>query len=230
MTRLDNPMSFKRLGKRACPSCVSSTPSKIPYGGFSPVRLQTGIQSRPSPPPLGFKPRAGIRPVHGSLYATKVRAPAPVAQTGMFSGAGNKDDPVQRSFAPRRVMLSHRVIATMTSSETLGTFRRLICFVLADPRPTALSGLAPRGSPIYSAFPSHRAASRTPADRTTAHGCCFVARHSLRPIRKGSASASPRRRFSRGRVTRLQSSLNAAARRVARPAPTRYFYFRAFIP
>jgi len=28
---------------------VSSSPSKIPYGGFSPVRLQTGIPPRPSP-------------------------------------------------------------------------------------------------------------------------------------------------------------------------------------
>ncbi len=29
---------------------VSSAPSKIPYGGFSPVRLQAGCQQRPSPP------------------------------------------------------------------------------------------------------------------------------------------------------------------------------------
>jgi hypothetical protein len=29
---------------------VSSAPSKIPYGGFSPVRLQTGCQPRPSLP------------------------------------------------------------------------------------------------------------------------------------------------------------------------------------
>jgi len=29
---------------------VSSAPSKIPYGGFSPVRLQAGCQRRPSPP------------------------------------------------------------------------------------------------------------------------------------------------------------------------------------
>ena len=29
---------------------VSSAPSKIPYGGFSPVRLQTGCQQRPSLP------------------------------------------------------------------------------------------------------------------------------------------------------------------------------------
>ena len=27
---------------------VSSAPSKIPYGGFSPVRLQAGCQKRPS--------------------------------------------------------------------------------------------------------------------------------------------------------------------------------------
>ena len=29
---------------------VSSTPSKIPYGGFAPVRLQAGCQKRPSSP------------------------------------------------------------------------------------------------------------------------------------------------------------------------------------
>jgi hypothetical protein len=33
---------------------VSSAPSKIPYGGFSPVRLQAGCQRCPSPPHSGF--------------------------------------------------------------------------------------------------------------------------------------------------------------------------------
>ena len=33
---------------------VSSAPSKIPYGGFSPVRLQTGCQKRPSLPRGNF--------------------------------------------------------------------------------------------------------------------------------------------------------------------------------
>ena len=46
MTKLDKPMSFKRLGGRACLACVSSAPSKIPYGGFSPIRLQTGFLGR----------------------------------------------------------------------------------------------------------------------------------------------------------------------------------------
>jgi len=40
---------------------VSPSPSKIPYGGFSPVRLQTGIPGRPSP-------HEGC-----DLYAMKVR-------------------------------------------------------------------------------------------------------------------------------------------------------------
>ena len=48
LTKLDNPMSFKRLGGRTCRTCVSSSPSKLPYVGFSPVRLQTGIRPRPS--------------------------------------------------------------------------------------------------------------------------------------------------------------------------------------
>ena len=44
-------MSIKRPGGRTGESWhVSPSPSKIPYGGFSPVRLQTGYQPwRPSP-------------------------------------------------------------------------------------------------------------------------------------------------------------------------------------
>jgi hypothetical protein len=44
--KLDRPMSFKRPVRRACLASVSSAPSKIPYGGFSPVRLQTGFFRR----------------------------------------------------------------------------------------------------------------------------------------------------------------------------------------
>jgi hypothetical protein len=42
---------------------VSSSPSKIPYGEFSPVRLQTGIPPRPSPA------RSGSRRHLASAYA-----------------------------------------------------------------------------------------------------------------------------------------------------------------
>src|SRR5580765_3573055 len=56
-TKLDDPLSFKRLGRRACLICVSSSPSEIPYGGFSPVRLQTGCQPQPSPSRAYMRPR-----------------------------------------------------------------------------------------------------------------------------------------------------------------------------
>ena len=41
-------MSMKRPAERTHSARVSLSPSKIPYGGFSPVRLQTGRQARPS--------------------------------------------------------------------------------------------------------------------------------------------------------------------------------------
>ena len=43
-------------GTRTRGTRVSSSPSKIPYGGFSPVRLQTGFPPRPSPARSGSSP------------------------------------------------------------------------------------------------------------------------------------------------------------------------------
>ena len=91
-------MSFERPGRRACLACVSSSLSKIPYVGFSPVRLQTGIPSRPSPPPPGFKPRAGIHPVGVGLYAMKAQAPAAY----MASFKASRPMPVRCSRSPGR--------------------------------------------------------------------------------------------------------------------------------
>jgi hypothetical protein len=95
---------------------VSSSLSKIPYGGFSPVRLQTGFQPRPSSvmPSLSARPAS---PLIGRTYTrlkslsrkrafirtgTCVQAELPLSYT---------DHPVQRSLAPQRVMLSHQIIA-----------------------------------------------------------------------------------------------------------------------
>src|SRR5678815_2043328 len=41
---------------------VSSSPSKIPYVGFSPVRLQTGIQPRPSSTMSSLSARPAFTP------------------------------------------------------------------------------------------------------------------------------------------------------------------------
>jgi hypothetical protein len=78
----------------------------------------------------------------------------------------------------------------------------------------------PSGSPLSSACPSVRAASHTPAERA-GYGCWPPVRASLRLLCRGSASALG--------VSRLQSSLYAAARIVARP-PFEDFSVRAFGP
>ena len=82
-----------------------------------------------------------------------------------------------------------------------------------------------RGSPLYSAHLSRRAAFRTPADPTSgqlfsstsalAFAFFAQARHP-HPTAAGSPA---------GRVTRLQSSLYAAARWFACPTPARAFTF-----
>ena len=95
---------------------VSSSLSKIPYGGFSPVRLQTGIQPRPSSTmsSLSAKPASTqSRWIYTRLKSlsqqraifrsgTCVQAELPLSYM---------DHPVQRSLAPQRVMLSRRISA-----------------------------------------------------------------------------------------------------------------------
>jgi len=54
---------------------VSCSPSKIPYVGFSPVRLQTGIQLRPSPAGARLKSEALMHHLPDNLYITKAEKP-----------------------------------------------------------------------------------------------------------------------------------------------------------
>ena len=92
---------------------VSSSPSKIPYSGFSPVRLQTGILPRPSSnlPSLSARPAFTLT----SWTYTRLKAVSQREPSSRLSVPGlpspNTDYPVQRSLAPQRVMLSHRIIA-----------------------------------------------------------------------------------------------------------------------
>ena len=102
-----NPVRSKR---------VSSSPSKIPYGGFSPVRLQTGIQPRPSSNMLSLS----ARPAFTQTSQTYTRLKS-LSQKGALFRSGTFvqaelplsyiDHPVQRSLAPQRVMLSRRITA-----------------------------------------------------------------------------------------------------------------------
>src|SRR5687767_5452032 len=95
---------------------VSSSLSKIPYGGFSPVRLQTGFQPRPSP----TMPSLSVRPSYTQTPSTYTRLKS-LSQKRAFFRRGTfvqaelplsyTNNPAQRSLAPQQVMLSHRIIA-----------------------------------------------------------------------------------------------------------------------
>src|ERR1019366_6674572 len=87
---------------------VSSSLSKIPYGGFSPVRLQTGLRPPPSPP--GAHPMAYRRPEFRSFAAIVAPAGA-IAVLSRRQAAIPRDCPVQRPLARQRVVLSRRVLA-----------------------------------------------------------------------------------------------------------------------
>src|SRR5579863_6935279 len=108
-------MSIKRLGGRTGESrLVSSSPSKIPYGGFSPVRLQTGYWPwRPSP-----AHRSAVSARHASTQRRNrlIRhhppsAGSPMVLSDMVVGSVARTPPVQRPLARQRVVLSHQVIA-----------------------------------------------------------------------------------------------------------------------
>ena len=96
---------------------VSSSLSKIPYSGFSPVRLQTGFQPRPSSnlPSLSARPAFPRTPwIYTRLQSLSPgRAncfrPRTCVQSELSCPDG--DHPVQRSLAPLRVMLSRWIIA-----------------------------------------------------------------------------------------------------------------------
>ena len=95
---------------------VSSSLSKIPYSGFSPVRLQTGIEPRPS----SNMPSLSARPAFTPSRWTYTRLQSLSPKRAFFRNgtcvqaelpSSDADHPVQRSLAPQRVMLSHRIIA-----------------------------------------------------------------------------------------------------------------------
>jgi len=72
----------------------SCSPSKIPYGGFSPVRLQTGFQPRPSSTLPELKRKTRIPSDQADLYAAKVQVSSPIVSEALclprqFSGAPN---------------------------------------------------------------------------------------------------------------------------------------------
>ena len=109
-------MSIKRLGGRTGSTRVSPSPSKIPYGGFSPVRLQTRSRRRPS-----WK--------KSHLDDVQVRLNQSLWPKRACHRVGPADTLVQRPLANRPVMLSGRVHAYYGLIRATRHAERLIFFV-----------------------------------------------------------------------------------------------------
>ena len=186
---------------------VFPSPSKIPYGGFSPVRLQTErCMPRPShlhaytrPPPMSRVPMAHLR-ARACRRNAHTRPSRPEA---LGSPAGYAVPPDRRLLWPH-LRLSSPQTRLSVSSDSL------------TPGPST-RGM--RGSPFYSACLSLRAASRTPTPWLTAFNRFFVTNSGLHHFRSGSAVVYYALRDQHSRVTRQQNSLNDTAHRVARRSP-----------
>ena len=210
MTELDVPLSFKRLGGRAGLAYGSFALSKIPYGGFSPVRLQTGSASR----------HLRCAGTTRRLISGQWKRFDPCSPRGQYSGISFGSFRSRGPWLFSRLCCPAESSLTMASSEALGPSRRFMYY----PAGLCPCGPGSRDSPIYSACPSLRAVSRTPSDRMGL-GCGSSIRAAF-ATSVGLGIRSAMQVDSRTAVlTRLQNSLYAAARRVARPSSTRAFTF-----
>jgi hypothetical protein len=200
---------------------VSSSPSKIPYGEFSPVRLQTGIPPRPSSPRSGCNLHSAeaytqlkSRSRRRALIRSRTRV-----QAALFSS--DRTLPSRGPWLASGLYCPSGSTLTMTSSETLGSSGPTYEF--------AVRSILGREVPQFALPVSFlRAVFRTPVDQTTAPGCSFIVCFGLPHLCRGSASASHAFRFQRGPVTRLQSSLYATARKNCWPCTGQGVYVRAF--
>jgi hypothetical protein len=200
---------------------VSSAPSKIPYGGFSPVRLQTRLM--PWPPSWAYQ-RLLIG--HHCRYLFSRR----FVRSGSCDQAAPRTSDHDRGssgpWLPNRLYCPAGSSLTMATSAPLSATQRLMHYsARLREQPASL-----RGSPIYSASPF------TPCRRPYSggsHECaqrCLPRGHWPSPSLHwlGNHMAS-RSRTSEGCVTKLQRSLYATARRCCSPRSGQGFYDQAFM-
>jgi len=198
---------------------VSSTPSKIPYGGFSPVRLQTR-----------FTPRPPSSVLHHRLigrHCRYLRRRRLIRNGTRVQSAPKPSDHDRESSGPSpgRLRCPAGSLLTMATSAPLSATRRLMDYsAKLQDQPAS-----PRGSPIYSVSPF------TPCRRPYSGGAndclrrCLHRWFCLRHFRTGSATTSPTIPDRVGRVTKLQRSLNATAWRCCKPCSGQDLYHRAFM-
>ena len=193
---------------------VSSAPSKIPYGGFSPVRLQTRFRQRPPS-------RASQRPLIGRpcRYLVSRRF---IRSRTFVQAASRTSDHDCRSSGPwllGRLYCPARSSLTMaTSAPLIATQRIMDYFAKLRVQPASH-----RGSPIYSVNPFTPCRRPYPGGPNDCTQRCLHRWFCLRRISTGSTTTDPTTPNQVGSVTRLQRSLHATAWRVACPASARTF-------
>jgi hypothetical protein len=199
---------------------VSSAPSKIPYGGFSPVRLQTRLKQRPPS-------RTQRRSLIGRHYRYLVSRRFVRSRSCDQAAPGTSDHDRESSgpWLPVRLCCPVGSSLTMATSVPLHASRRLMVYARLASRLRA-SG---RGSPIYSVNPCAHAAARTPVVPTRVADDFSRVGESLRPICTGSATTNPTNPDRVGSVTKLQRSLDATAWRACWPCSGQDVYDRAFV-
>src|SRR5437899_6262346 len=199
---------------------VSSTPSKIPYGGFSPVRLQTRLTPRPPS-------RACPRPLIGRhcRYLVSRRFVRSRSCDQAAPRTSDHDRGSSGPWLPSRLYCPAGSSLTMATSAPLSATRRFMDYS-AGLRDQPASH---RGSPIYSVSPfapcrrTYSGGSSDCVQRFLGRWCC------LRHIRTGSATTNPTIPDRVGRVTKLQRLLNATAWRRCLPCSGQDFYNRACV-
>src|SRR6266508_1901925 len=199
---------------------VSSAPSKIPYGGFSPVRLQTRLTPRPPS-------RACPRPLKGRhcryLVSRRFARSRSCDQTAPRTSDHDRES--SGPWLPDRLYCPAGSSLTMATSAPLSATRRFMDYTVR----LRVQPASRRGSPIYSASPftpCRRPYSGGPRDcirRFLRHWFC------LRHLCTGSAITNPANPNHAGSVTKLQHSLNATAWRCCSPCSGQDFYDRAFM-
>ena len=192
--------SIKRSRRRTGNMRVSSSLSKIPYGGFSPVRLQTGstgIPPRSSPAgtdlsarpaflrhPLTYTRLLLLSPKRANSYrrGTCVQAALPSSDANL---------PVQRSLAPQPVLLSRQISAYYDLIRASRSHRTIYALFFR-PSPLGLFRAGTEKVPNLSCLSVTPCRLLYPGSWMTALGCCFIIHASLPPQGRESASAISR--------------------------------------
>ncbi len=179
---------------------VSSAPSKIPYGGFSPVRLQTGLRRRRlRAPRLWAATVVTLR--RGRSFRSRL---APMRHPRLLI-----PPPVQGSLAPPAVLLSASLIAYYDPIRPSGRHRRFYGLYRRHSAPPEVPHFT---LPELANVP--RSLLRWLQEPLTNPNSW----PSLHPFGRGSATIISAHQITCGGLTKLQPSLHAAARSLASPA------------